>query len=339
MTLLSKIRETVSALAQPLNEPLDVSLELEAAAPAERRSCMEARFQFCRVLLDERYRSDLNRLAKSWRQLEECMALVPAGATRLGFLIPDENQESRQEMAHQVEAHYIDRYAVTNEQFAEFVDDGGYDREEFWPVHTLPYLLQFVDQTGTPSPKFWQHGRPPADKQQHPVVGVSWYEAQAFGMWAGRGLPPSAVWQHAGSWFSVNEGPPGASYPWGNVFNPAHANTWHGGRDDTVEVTEFREGATPSGVYQLIGNVWEWTACQLDDVSGGNAGRLVIEQPMAEVRGGAYDTYFETQATCQFRTGHQLLYRGPNVGFRCCVPLRNLPARPDPSAFMMENPV
>jgi iron(II)-dependent oxidoreductase len=81
-------------------------------------------------------------------------------------------------------------------------------------------------------------------------------------------------------------------------------------------------------VQQLIGNVWEWTASELELVD--SQGRHVIgEMPLRGVRGGAYDTYFDTQATASFRTGLILLTRAHNVGFRCALDVESPPCQPN----------
>jgi iron(II)-dependent oxidoreductase len=84
-------------------------------------------------------------------------------------------------------------------------------------------------------------------------------------------------------------------------------------------VDEFYEGCAPNGVYQLIGNAWEWVAAPFECTCDEKNSRIVLAKPMGEIRGGAFDTYFENQCTCQFRSGQPLLYRGINVGFRCCI--------------------
>jgi iron(II)-dependent oxidoreductase len=155
-----------------------------------------------------------------------------------------------------VEAIYLDRYATTNADFERFVKAGGYNQEQLWPTEILPSVLQFVDTTGHPGPRFWSSGRAAPDKLDHPVVGVCWYEANAYAHWAGKRLPTAAEWQRAVTWFT-----PQNKYPWGNVFDPVRANTWIAGPGDTVSVKKYESGCTPNGIYQLIGNVWEWVAC------------------------------------------------------------------------------
>jgi len=85
-----------------------------------------------------------------------------------------------------------------------------------------------------------------------------------------------------------------------------------------VPVDAFSQGVSVGGVYQLIGNVWEWTR---GDLSVGDAPHrdLVLEVPMKSIRGGAFDTYFDNQATCQFQSGDVAMARKRNIGFRCAV--------------------
>ncbi len=107
-------------------------------------------------------------------------------------------------------------------------------------------------------------------------------------------------------------------YPWGNSFENDRANLWGTGLGETVGVDEFADGVSVGGVYQLIGNVWEWTA---GDFRGGchSLGELVLPTPMKSIRGGAFDTYFDNQATCQFQSGENPLQRRHNIGLRCAI--------------------
>jgi Sulfatase-modifying factor enzyme 1 len=148
-------------------------------------------------------------VVRAVRQLDEAMALVPAGRVLLGQLAEQSNSPcgaadmdpkllSRQLVS--VAPVYLDRYVVTNEQFQQFVDAGGYEQLELWNEEALPALLDFVDQTGVPAPRYWHDGQYPAGEQRLPVVGVSWYEASACARWVGKQLPTDAEWTKAGAW-------------------------------------------------------------------------------------------------------------------------------------------
>lgn len=281
--------------------------------------------RYCRVLTSE----DLNDAdaATAWVALEESMSIIVGGN-----LSSDTNAA---ESGPAIAPFFLDRHAVSNADFAHFVNSGIYSEMELWPQEIWSNVMQFVDSTGLVGPRFWVNGRPPKKKENHPVVGITWYEASVYAAWVGKRLPTSAEWEFAGSWPSGLDGRSGkVRYPWGNSFDPSRANTWSGGSSGTVPVDDCYEGCTPNGIYQLVGNVWEWVATPYVCRTGNGGLSVESTQPMGEIRGGAFDTYFETQATCQFRTGQPLLYRGSNVGFRCCLDANRLSPPPQPAAFL-----
>lgn len=326
------------------SEPLPADMRLDydrfGSASSDARVAQLLRDRrYCLVLTDPQIAAHDTRLAAAWLALEQDMALVPGvviGATT--DLSGDHAANGEADPAAgegHVRSFYLDRCAVTNAEFARFVAGGGYGEMELWPSEVWANVLQFVDTTGLPGPRDWSNGRPPRSRENHPVVGVCWYEANAYAHWMGKRLPTPAEWERAGSWPAGRDGQAGkVRYPWGNVFEPARANTWVGGPGTTVPVEKYENGSTPNGVYQLIGNVWEWVAARYTCRLRREDMRVVFDSPMGEIRGGAFDTYFETQATCQFRTGQPLLYRGENVGFRCCASTEGLQPPPDPSAFL-----
>jgi iron(II)-dependent oxidoreductase len=288
--------------------------------------------RYCHVLTAENseYLDDATA-ATAWMALEEDMSMVLGGVLNSGHRAQGTPGGSETV----VEPFYLDRYAVTNADFAHFVNAGAYSEMDLWPKAIWANVLQFVDSTGLSGPRFWANGKPPRHQAKHPVVGVSWYEANAYATWVGKSLPTSAEWELAGSWPSGLDGRSGkVRYPWGNSFDPAKSNTWIGGPGKIVAVDEYYNGCTPNGIYQLVGNVWEWVATPYTCRTGQGGLTVEVDQPMGEIRGGAFDTYFETQATCQFRTGQPLLYRGANVGFRCCVDAGKLRQPPQPAAFL-----
>jgi len=298
--------------------------------------------RYCRILLaGGAMPFDDASIACAWQAVEQEMAIVPGGfvqlavdtviSDRAGFALATSRGEPVR-----VSSLYIDRDCVTNDDFAKFVESDGYGNPHYWPEEVLPNVLQFTDRTGHPGPHFWSKGIPPASKHDHPVVGVCWYEANAYATWVGKRLPSPEEWQRAGTW-SQGSTVDGSEqrYPWGNSFDPSKANLWASGAGDTVPVQAFASGKTPNGVRQLVGNVWEWVNASFSPQSGSSAS-MMVDQAMAEIRGGAFDTYFHSQATSQFRTGQSLLFRGPNVGFRCCVPHSALPSRDDSQDSMSE---
>jgi iron(II)-dependent oxidoreductase len=298
---------------------------------------------YCHVLTHAGDQASQGQIDKAWEALRKQMALVPEGEVWLTATDPISLSESAS-MARYVplwvESLYIDRTCVTHRDFAQFVAAGGYTRDNLWPPEILSNVLQFVDSTGAPGPKYWREGRPPKNKLNHPVTGVCWYEANAYAHWRGKRLPSPAEWQWAAVWAGGQTGSAAQRrFPWGDAFDPQRCNIWNSGIGTTVPVDEYYSGCTPNGVYQLIGNVWEWTSALFDCDDAPNGDRVLTEYPLAEVRGGAFDSYFASQATAQFRSGQSLMFRGENVGFRCCVTSEQLVSPSDPYSFLDDEAV
>lgn len=143
----------------------------------------------------------------------------------------------------QLHAFQIGRYPVTVQEFERFVKDDGYQERRFW------------DQGG-----FGKWQEPGSWNEQllypnRPVVDVSWYEAAAYGAWAGGRLPTEAEWERAA------HGTEARKYPWGNEPpDPSRANYRDTRINAPTPVGLFPRGATPEGICDMAGNVWEWTA-------------------------------------------------------------------------------
>jgi iron(II)-dependent oxidoreductase len=254
------------------------------------------------------------------QQLDEILALVTEGSTSLALRINDEPGAPEREV--EVAPFLLGRRVVTNEEFQLFVDSGAYEDSSLWPEVVWPHLIRFCDQSGAPGPKYWRGGRHDQRLSKHPVVGVCWYEAATYAAWAGYRLPGEAEWQITAAWQLGGNAAVPRRYPWGDALDLECCNIWASGHGKTLPVDACPGGATPNGVQQLIGNVWEWTDGEFDCVDDQNR-EVVGETPLRPLRGGAYDTYFPWQATSHFRTGMPPLSRVPNVGFRCAM---NLPA-------------
>ncbi|MGE0554363.1 MAG: protein kinase [Gemmatimonadales bacterium] len=145
----------------------------------------------------------------------------------------------------------MDRLEVTNRQYKAFVDAGGYARREYWdstivregrPIQWDEAMALFVDQTGRPGPATWVGGAPPSDQEDFPVGGVSWYEARAYARFAGKEIPTVIEWNSAAI-------PDAARWVVPN------------GRFETTgpERGGDPRSVSPRGVFDMAGNVREWT--------------------------------------------------------------------------------
>lgn len=277
--------------------------------------------RYCVLLKEEdrwmQHPGGVEAIAKAKQAMEQRMALVPLGAISLS---PALSGDPSHETESAVEPFLLDVHCVTNARYQKFVDAGGYDALEYWPEEIWPHLIELKDQTGQPAPRYWQHGRHNARLSNHPVVGISWYEAQAYALWIGQRLPTEAEWQMAASWHIKSSTDVMRRFPWGDAMNAERCNVWASRIRTTVPVDRYPEGAAPNHVLQLVGNVWEWTDSEYE-VFDDNNNPIVGEMPMHVIRGGAFDTYFEGQATALFRTGQLALARVHNTGFRCAMNL------------------
>lgn len=257
---------------------------------------------------------------RAWQALRNQMALVPAESAP--FLGPGGEAEHAAG-----EAFYLDRTAVTNEQFQQFVAAGAYELLELWPRAVWPALMKFVDRSGRPGPRYWNRGRYGPGRDRHPVVGICWYEAVAYAQMMGKRLPTAWEWRRACGWPAQLAGEVAHRYPWGDVFDPARANLWSSGRGGTVPVEDFAAGDTANGIRQMAGNVWHWLSDPLLEVECWPGQRLEPWKPMRRIVGGAFNTYLPNEAACEFVTGQGELDRRDNVGFRCAVSLGRLRVR------------
>ena len=253
----------------------------------------------------------------AWNLLHKQMALIPAGSVPV-VLCDGSNSYS------EVGGFFLDRYAVSNRQFRKFVQAGGYDSLEIWPQEVWPSVSRFTDRKGRPGPRDWEDGKFPAGLADHPVVGICWYEALAFARWVGKRLPTAPEWQKAGGWPEQLSGGDCNRYPWGDLFDPERTNLLPSKIGRSVRVDAFPNGATPNGIFQMTGNVWEWLDDPLETIPCSLGETFAPWKPMRRIIGGAFNTYFPSEATCRFITGQGELDRRDNIGFRCAVSLERL---------------
>lgn len=120
-----------------------------------------------------------------------------------------------------------------------------------YPVTNADFLLYLEKNPGASAPGHWSQRRPPAGLERHPVVGVSFPMAEAYARWLGKRLPTVKEWLAAA-------GCTANSYPWGDTFDAKRANCERA-RNGTTPVDAHPGGASSARVFDLAGNVWEWT--------------------------------------------------------------------------------
>jgi formylglycine-generating enzyme required for sulfatase activity/predicted Ser/Thr protein kinase len=152
--------------------------------------------------------------------------------------------------------YYIDRSEVSNREYQNFVDHGGYQKPEYWPavlqkngqaMGWSEAMQMFRDSTGRPGPSTWSGGHYPEGKADLPVSGVSWYEAAAYATFAGKSLPVLGQWYKAAD-FDIAE----YTVQMSNLRSAGPSRT---GTD---------RGLGPYGTYDMAGNVREWIANPVD---------------------------------------------------------------------------
>jgi len=132
--------------------------------------------------------------------------------------------------------YYLAKTPVTNAQYAAFVQATGYRR-----------------------PYYWKGGNPSKGKEDHPVVRVSWQNAVDYCNWLSEVTGQSYRLPSEAEWEKGARGSDGHIYPWGNQWDAKRCNSYEGGKKDTTSVGTYSEGASPYGVLDMAGNVWEWT--------------------------------------------------------------------------------
>jgi formylglycine-generating enzyme required for sulfatase activity len=193
-----------------------------------------------------------------------------------------------------LKSYYIDRTEVTLSQFRTFVDATGYRTTSQLKGDAIQYTWRAFDA---------------ADRQDHPVRWLSWEDANAYCLWAGKRLPTEAEWEKAA------RGTDGRIWPWGS--NQDDGRVPHG---DTVPVESYLEGASPYGVLGMAGNVWEWVSDWYQPTYYGVAPEADPAGPVQGVdrvlRGGGYNNLWWALRAAHRHSGGVQGYAADH-GVRC----------------------
>ena len=254
--------------------------------------------------------------------------VVPGGPFTMGTSIePWALDNERPAHTVHLDGFAIDTTPISNGKYTEFIETGGYRQRQWWSEAGWRHRTQ----AALVAPQFWQRdtdgrwwrtrfGVPEPVPADEPVCHVSSYEAQAYARWAGKRLPTEAEWEKAARFDPAT----GRSrrYPWGDEDpGPEHANL--GQRHlQPAPVGSYPAGASPFGVRQLIGDVWEWTSSDFTGYPGFTAfpyreySEVFFGPAFKVLRGGSFGT---DAAACRgtFRNWDYPIRRQIFAGFRC----------------------
>jgi len=207
-------------------------------------------------------------------------------------------------------AFCIDRFLVTQAQYAAFVAATGHRPPGISKAEYQRQGFLVHDYDREVSQYLWRNGTPPAGLEDHPVVLVNAEDAATYCRWryAGGRLPTEAEWEKAA------RGKDGRIFPWGNQWDPERLNSAARGPGRTTPVSRYPEGVSPYGLFDAVGNVFQWTSSALPD------GRRIV-------KGCAWD---DEPGLCRpaFRHSRPPESRHILIGFRCAGSARNPKASP-----------
>ena len=277
------------------------------------------------------------------------MVQIPAGTFVMGNEGPDANPLDGEGPLRQVtvSAFRLDATAVDNRQFSRFVDETGHvtiAERDGWSFVFGPFVPDALCNTARAAPgtpwwwavvgACWFQPEGPGttidERVNHPVVHISHDDATAFARWTGKRLPTEAEWEYA-----ARGGLEGAAYPWGDELQPDGSwccNIWQGEFPELNTASDGHLGTAPTrayetngyGLYQMVGNVWEWTADRWTtrhgptprhDPTGPTVGNERVR------RGGSYlchDSYCNRYRVAARDHSHTADTTA-NIGFRCAA--------------------
>jgi len=235
----------------------------------------------------------------------EGMVLIPSGEFIMGS-----NEEDREGKAMEVGSRkpwYLDEHPQQKLALPAYLIDQ-------YEVTNTKYK-RFVEAMKRRSPSDWENGAYPPGQESYPVVSINWYEAQDFCRWAGKRLPTEAEWEKAA------RGTDGRIWPWGNEFSAQKANTGPAGIGGPRPVGSFPGDRSPSGVYDLAGNVMEWTESWYLPYAGSTYKGQEFGERFKVVRGDSWGEgghyYLPHFSRAAFRLNAPPEERYDYIGFRC----------------------
>ncbi|MGF1936568.1 MAG: ergothioneine biosynthesis protein EgtB [Nostoc sp. ChiQUE02] len=250
------------------------------------------------------------------------MIQIPSGEFEQGSDSSDALDNERPAHKVYLDTYMIDRYPVTCGQYRSFMEAGGYQNSLWWSESGW----QWLQNAPVTQPLYWCSER---SYDRHPVCGVSWYEAEAYSRFVGKRLPTEAEWEKAVSWDVQTNSH--RTYPWGdeepitqrcNCVGVAHSRHRPIGKTTAVDV--YPTGKSAYGLYDALGNVWEWTASWFDGYKGFESypymgySQVYFDQQHRVLKGGSWATRSWVLRS-SFRNWYHPGVRQIFAGFRCAA--------------------
>jgi gamma-glutamyl hercynylcysteine S-oxide synthase len=238
---------------------------------------------------------------------------IPAGEFEIGNNTVDALDNERSAHRVYLDTYWIDRYPVTCGQYRVFMEAGGYQNPQWWSTEGWEWL----QKEQVTKPLYWCSD---GTQENHPVCGVNWYEAEAYSRFVGKRLPTEAEWEKAANWNPQLQC--SNLYSWGNrepTRQHCNHNSFHKG---TTPVNAFPDGQSAYGLYDTLGNVWEWTSTWFDRYPGFQSypyigySQVYFDQQHRVLKGGSWATR-PWALRCSFRNWYYPHMRQILAGFRC----------------------
>lgn len=246
---------------------------------------------------------------------ETQMIEIPAGEFVMGNDSIGALDNERSHHRVHLNTYWIDRYPVTCGQYREFIEAGGYQNEQWWS----PQGWKWLQENPVAQPLYWSDA---LTWDNHPVCGISWYEADAYARFVRKRLPTEAEWEKAASWDAATGQQ--RTYPWGQEVPNPHRCNHSSTIGQTTPVNAYPQGQSAYGCYDMLGNIWEWTASWFDTYEGFVAypyrgySQAYFDGQHRVLKGGSWATRPWAMRS-SFRNWYYPSIRQILAGFRCAT--------------------